>query len=92
MTSERDVPFPSSSSRSGRDDMDDLGFPVDGDPEGFACAFAAVTRERDIPTNHTLRRRDWEDTDDFGLPSESDPGDLACAFLAVRDRRLSVSP
>jgi hypothetical protein len=92
MTSERGVRLPSPSSRSGRDDKDDLGFPVEGNPEGFACAFVAMTRERDSPTNRPVHRRDWEDTDDFGLPSESDPGDLACAFLAVRDRRLSVSP
>jgi hypothetical protein len=91
MASERDVPFPSSSSRSGQDDKDDLGFPVEGDPEGFACAFVAMTRERDSPANHPVHRRDRQDTDDLGLPSESDPGDLACAFLAVRDRRLSVS-
>jgi hypothetical protein len=92
MTSKRGVRSPPSSSRSGRDDEDDLGFPVVGDPEGFACAFTAVTRERESPTNHPLRRRDLDDIDDLGLPSESDPGDLARAFLAVRDRRLSVSP
>jgi hypothetical protein len=93
MTSERGVQVSPSTSRSGRDDKNDLGFPVEGDPEGFARAFAAaMARERDSATNLPLNRRDWADTDDLGLPSESNPGDFACAFFAVRDRRLSVSP
>jgi hypothetical protein len=70
--------------------MDELGFPRQGDPEGFARAFFAVTRERSVPTSHRFRRREREDTDDLGLPSEGDPSDVARAFLAVRDHRQSA--
>jgi hypothetical protein len=87
MTKKRGASFTRSIPQRRQHDEDDLGFPVEGDPRGFVCAFAAIARKWDAVTARPLRQREWEATpDDLGFPVESDPGDLACAFLAVRGR------
>jgi hypothetical protein len=90
MTIERGVRLPRSSPRKGQDDKDDLGFPRDGDPGGFAHAYLAAMRDRGVRALRPLRRRERERADDLGLPVESDPGAFACAFLSVRDDEQSA--
>jgi hypothetical protein len=77
-----------SSGQKRQRDIDDLGFPEEGDPSAFALAYLAVARERDVPARHPVYRRSLKDTDDIGLSSAGDPGDFACAFSSVRDPRF----
>jgi hypothetical protein len=83
MTSDRRIQRPRPSSQRG---SDDLGFPVEGDPAGFARAFVAVTRRQATFTSHAPPRLDFQDIDDLGLPREGNAGDFASAFSALRDR------
>ena len=47
--------------------LDDLGFPVAGDPGGFARAFVAVTHQQAAFTSHAPPRLDFQDIDDLGF-------------------------
>jgi hypothetical protein len=69
--------------------VDDLGFPLEGDPSAFAQAFAATAHQRDLPVARCADRLPTEEVDDFGLPAESDPADFACAFRVLYGRGLS---
>jgi hypothetical protein len=69
--------------------VDDLGFPLEGDPSAFAQAFAAIAHHRDLPMPRYPNRLPTEELDDFGLPTESDPADFARAFRALYRRGLS---
>jgi hypothetical protein len=81
MMSERGVPR----RRPGWADTDDLGFPVESDPAGFAHAFLAMTRATDVRSCRGSPEREWLGTDDPALPAEGDARDFACAYLAIRD-------
>lgn len=64
-------------------DTDDLGFPVEGDPDAFARAFITVRRRHNLHSAAYTDRARTQDIDGLGFPVEGDAPDFACAFRAL---------
>lgn len=75
------------------DDTDDLGFPVEGDPDAFARAFITVRRQHDLHSAAYTDRAQTQDIDGLGFSAEGDAIDFACAFRTLFGQpRLNGQP